>query len=70
MPLPKPRSEESRDDFISRCMGGDAIKEFKDQKQRVAVCFSQWKKAKSEEIELTKAEISAMVDEIMEKYNK
>lgn len=41
--LPKP-SGETEDEFISRCMGdSQMLKEFPDQEQRAAVCYSQWK---------------------------
>jgi hypothetical protein len=41
--LPKPAGE-SEDEFISRCMGdSQMLKEFPDQEQRAAVCYSQWK---------------------------
>ena len=50
MPIPKPNKKEKKNDFISRCMGNDVMKkEYKDDKQRSAVCYSQWeKKNKSE----------------------
>ena len=42
MPLPKRNEDESRENFISRCVSSDKIKkEFPDQSQRVAVCMSQ-----------------------------
>lgn len=45
MPLPKPRSEEDEEKFIQRCMSNPIMKkEYPDQKQRTAVCYSQWKK--------------------------
>lgn len=45
MPLPSPNKGESQNDFVSRCMSSDMMKsEFPDQKQRVAVCYSQWRK--------------------------
>ncbi len=45
MPLPKPKKGESKNDFVSRCLGSEAIKEFgKENKQRVAVCESQWER--------------------------
>lgn len=44
MPLPTPNENEQKDDFMSRCMSSEAIKEFDDQKQRIAVCYSQWRK--------------------------
>jgi hypothetical protein len=46
MPLPTPHKDEKQSDFMSRCMGSEAIKEFKDQKQKVAVCYSQFRKHK------------------------
>ena len=45
MPLPKPSKKETEQEFVSRCMGDDMMnKDFKDQKQRAAVCYSQYKK--------------------------
>lgn len=45
MPLPSPNKGQSQDEFISMCMSNDVMqKEFPDQKQRSAVCFSQWRK--------------------------
>jgi hypothetical protein len=41
MPLPKPNSGESHDDFIGRCMS-KLSGEFPDEKQRYAVCETQW----------------------------
>lgn len=47
MPLPSPRKKEEQDKFISRCMGDDTMnKDFPDQKQRAAVCYRQYRKAK------------------------
>ncbi len=47
MPLPSPRGREDKDSFISKCMGDHAMnEEFPDRKQRAAVCYSKWKKAK------------------------
>ena len=47
MPLPKPSAGQSQKDFISSCMGNDAVnKEFPDEKQRAAVCYSQWRRSK------------------------
>lgn len=43
MPLPTPNDNEKEDEFIHRCMSSDAAQEFSDQKQRVAVCYSQWR---------------------------
>lgn len=44
MPLPTPRKDEEKNDFISRCMGNDTMKkEYPDQKQRTAICYQQWR---------------------------
>ena len=48
MPLPKPNEGENQDDFIARCMGNDNMQEY-DQKQRLAICFSQWKNKEKQE---------------------
>jgi uncharacterized protein YifE (UPF0438 family) len=46
MPIPSPKKSEKQRDFVSRCMGDETMnKEFPDQKQRAAVCYSQFKKA-------------------------
>lgn len=51
MPLPKPESGEEKQDFVSRCVSELHDKdEFSDNKQRLAVCFSQWER-KNESIE-------------------
>jgi HK97 family phage prohead protease len=43
MPLPTPNSDESQDDFVSRCMANDTMTaEYPDEDQRAAVCYSQW----------------------------
>ena len=50
MPLPKPSSGESRDEFVGRCVSDDKVtSEFPDQNQRVAVCISQFEGGKMSE---------------------
>jgi len=45
MPLPKPRKDEAKKDFLKRCMGNNVMNtEYPDQKQRYAVCNSIWRK--------------------------
>lgn len=45
MPLPTKRKKETEQEFMGRCMGDDIMnKDFKDQKQRAAVCYSQYRK--------------------------
>lgn len=47
MPLPTPSPKEEQDKFVSRCMGNPTMnKDFKDNAQRAAVCYSQYKKRK------------------------
>ena len=52
MPIIKPKKNETEQEFVSRCAGDEMMnKEFKYQKQRLAVCYSQYKirhKAKGE----------------------
>ena len=44
MPLPSKRKDEKQSEFMSRCMGDDIMKkEYKDNKQRVAVCLTQYR---------------------------
>jgi|TARA_B100001094_G_C18134559_1_gene774264 hypothetical protein len=44
MPLPKPSKKESQQEFVNRCMSDDMMtSEYKDQKQRSAVCYAQFK---------------------------
>lgn len=43
MPMPKPGDDESKKDFLSRCMGDDImVSEYEDEKQRYAICNSLW----------------------------
>jgi hypothetical protein len=49
MPIPKPRKGEEKQDFISRCMGNETmLDDYPDNKQRAAVCYASWRKAKGE----------------------
>ena len=60
MPLPKPKSGESQDSFIKKCMSSSQMKkEFPNKDQRLAVCFSQFKKkALAEDDEMQTRDIS------------
>lgn len=52
MPLPKKQGEEKKSNFMSRCISdSDMGKEFKDIKQRIAVCLSLYKGKKSKKID-------------------
>tara|TARA_A100001201_G_scaffold135180_1_gene123266 strand:- start:357 stop:509 length:153 start_codon:yes stop_codon:yes gene_type:complete len=44
MPLPTKKGKEKQQNFVSRCMSDPAmLKEFPEQRQRAAVCYSQYK---------------------------
>ena len=44
MPIPKPKQNETRRDFIQRCMNDSVmINEYRDANQRLAVCSTQFK---------------------------
>lgn len=41
----KPKKTEKQKEFVGRCVGDSSmVKEFPDQKQRIAVCYSQFKR--------------------------
>lgn len=44
MPLPKPTKGESERAFVGRCMGDTTMKKEFPQKQRVAVCYAQYRR--------------------------
>lgn len=45
MPIPKRKQDESRADFIGRCMSDDVMKnEYKNHVQRLAICSIESKK--------------------------
>lgn len=47
MPLPKPKGDETKDQFIERCMGDETMRsEFPDEDQRYAICHAQWERPK------------------------
>lgn len=45
MPIPKPKKYERKKKFIGRCASNKTMnKDFPKTKQRIAVCYSQWRK--------------------------
>lgn len=43
MPIPKPKEDEAPMEFVKRCMADEKMKEeYPDEKQRYAVCISQY----------------------------
>lgn len=58
--MPTPRENETESEFVSRCMGDEeAVADFPDEEQRVAVCYAIWRRRdekatyRGEEIDLT-----------------
>jgi hypothetical protein len=44
MPLPTPKKNQEEESFMQDCMGDPTMnKDFKDQKQRAAVCYRQFR---------------------------
>lgn len=47
MPIPTPEKDEEQSAFIERVMGNETMKkEYPNQKQRLAIAYSQWHDAK------------------------
>jgi hypothetical protein len=64
MPLPNPKKDEKKNDFMSRCMSDETMKkDFKDNKQRVAVCIAQFSKKDSKANWVNKAYNGEMDEE-------
>ena len=62
MPLPKKRKDESKNDFIERCMGDDVMNdELSNTKQRYAICMTEWKRKKSNASEDSDPEVDLRV---------
>ena len=52
MPIPKPKKNEEKQKFVSRCMSSETMKkDYPNSQQRIAVCLSQTRKSKSSLIE-------------------
>lgn len=50
MPIPEPRPDEDRDEFLARCVLDDVMRdEFPDRNQRLAVCISQFEEGYDDE---------------------
>lgn len=44
MPLPKPKANETQEEFVSRCMSDNQMMiEYKRQDQRLALCYVTWR---------------------------
>ena len=68
MPIPKPKLNESRRNFITRCMGDDTMaSEYTDSEQRLAVCTSEYDSNKEDSIQNDEKHIRA-VEETDDSY--
>lgn len=44
MPIPTPQKDETKQEFIERCMSDDTmVKEYPNKGQRYAICLTQWR---------------------------
>lgn len=43
MPIPSPQTNESRDEFMTRCMSDSVMVDEYEPAQRYAVCNSKWR---------------------------
>jgi len=52
--MPKPKTKETKDDYMGRCMGSKKMNaEFPRNDQRAAVCYSYWDKGLKESMSMT-----------------
>lgn len=52
--MPKPKDDESKEEFVKRCMSNDVMKdEYEDKDQRLAVCYDLWDKSEEKSIPVT-----------------
>ncbi|MGD8707084.1 MAG: DUF2213 domain-containing protein [Nitrosopumilaceae archaeon] len=69
MPLPKPKKGETQKEFMSRCMGDPImVKEFPDQKQRSAICATEYNKRDKADVNFKSDQIR--IDYISSDTNK
>lgn len=56
MPIPKPEAGEEKNEYMSRCMSFLKAEDKFEQKQKVAICLSTWRKSMGEAIETADVE--------------
>lgn len=61
--MPKPNKNESKKEFIARCMAYDDMQKY-DNKQRAAICYSYWEN-KSEQVD-----IGSFTDALLEEIDR
>ena len=63
MPIPVPQQNETKDEFIQRCMSDETmLAEYSDEAQRYAICLAQWegRRSSAPQREIRMAEIRAL----------
>lgn len=66
-PLPTPNDGETEQEFVSRCAGNDTMNhDYPDNAQRVAVCYSQWRRHHREADPITKQPDEALFLELVD----
>ena len=49
MPIPKPKPDDTEEEFISRCMGNPTmVDDYPDQNVRAGICYTQWRNRKKD----------------------
>ena len=65
MPIPTTHKDENHDDFMSRCMANPTMNdEYPDNKQRYAVCQSQWDASKEKKMNESRVKINNSADRV------
>jgi len=55
MPLPTPKDGQDKNEWMQFCMSNETMKqEYPDTKQRIAICYSQWRNKNKSDDEITK----------------
>ena len=65
MPMPSPRASEKQSQFNNRCMVDPIMKgDFPDNKQRVAVAYSMWKRRNKKKKNTSESYLDIYLDRI------
>lgn len=66
MPIPKPRKNEKKDKFISRCMSFLSDEKKFTQEQRIAICNAQFSRKAKGELKFADCELEE-IEKVIEK---
>ena len=62
MPIPTPKDNEMKEEFIERCMSDEVMQEY-DDKQRLAICESQINNEKNKDMEKDKRHVKEIIED-------